>query len=269
LGWFYWRRDRRLSRRWYEKAARAGDRQSMYYVALLLDPVHWSTVWQGRRYREARGWLEKAASMGDPWAQLRLGHQLLFWHRSGLGISAQRFAQARDWLERAATSDNVEVAVQAASVLGLALEWTEPAASVHWDEIAVALGDRWAGLRAALTLGPASPSKAARLIEDALGFDSRRHRRLLGWVLLRLLRALERERRRKRGGDTEDDLVDNGSIDQRVNQSWSGPHPAIHLFLRANDPVVGCVCIGREALRWAQQKSRPKPPVAASTIEPD
>ena len=110
--------DPELARRWFEKAAEAGNARAMNNLGALLkdsDPG------------QARRWYEKAAEAGHTVAMNNLGALL---EDSDPG-------QARRWFEKAAEAGNARAMVH----LGLLLDDSDPGQARRWFEKAAEAGD--------------------------------------------------------------------------------------------------------------------------------
>jgi hypothetical protein len=85
--------DYQHARRWYQKAAAAGNVTAMS----SLGRFYHDGLGVARDYQQARQWYEKAAVAGSVMAMRNLGR----FYRYGLGV-AQDYQQARQWYEKAA-----------------------------------------------------------------------------------------------------------------------------------------------------------------------
>lgn len=93
LGIYERARDPAAARRWFEKAAAAGDANAMTLVGLQYQAQH--------QDREAAAWFAKAASRHDATAMLALAHL----YADGRGVPKDE-SRAFDWTRRAADTGN-------------------------------------------------------------------------------------------------------------------------------------------------------------------
>jgi TPR repeat protein len=122
------------ARRWYEKAAAAGEAQGMINLGSLYEAGNGVP----QDYAAARRWYEKAAATGNAWAMINLG----IMYGTGHGVP-QDDAAARRWYEKAgATGDagamNALGLFYLAGVLGVP---KDVAAARSWYEKAAAAGN--------------------------------------------------------------------------------------------------------------------------------
>jgi TPR repeat protein len=132
------------ARRWFEKAAEAGNADAMNNLGVLLkdsDPG------------QARGWYEKAAEAGNADAMNNLG-VLLYDGDPG---------QARRWFEKAARAGNAG----AMSDLGLLLKDSDPRQARRWFEKAAEAGNAGAMNNLGVLLYDGDPGQARRWFEKA------------------------------------------------------------------------------------------------------
>ena len=132
------------ARRWYEKAAAAGDTVAMINLGALLKDT---------KPDEARRWWEQASKAGNPVAMYNLGFVL----------EDSDPVQARHWYEKAAKAGDPE----AMNRLGILLKNSEPAQARHWYEKAVDAGEDRAAYNLGLLLEASDPVEARRWYEKA------------------------------------------------------------------------------------------------------
>jgi uncharacterized protein len=85
------------AKRWFEKAAAAGEPSAMFRLGLLYG--NGNGVKQD--YAEAKRWFEKAAAAGFDTAMIELGDL----YRDGLGVTK---TDARTWYQKAADAGNAD-----------------------------------------------------------------------------------------------------------------------------------------------------------------